>query len=78
MAQNRLGGEIGPRHFYFGEGDVSAFPRPAQRAVAPSGFVACPMVGMVWPQMIYWMAMQQAREVVRPSWTERALSPQLN
>ena len=83
MTHSRLGDVFGPRQAYYGEGEVSGFTRPTPRSAVPAGFVPCAspalmMAGGAWPQMIYWMALQQATEVVRPSWTELSLTAHAN
>ena len=73
MSYNRLHVRNGARNRFFGEGEACGFQRGVARS---SSLTACPFAAMGalgWPQLVYWMALRQAQEVVRPSWIEHAL-----
>ena len=77
MTRNRLPGTQDSR-FFHGEGASERLLPAAAPRNSTAGFVVCPaaMCGAMmagWPQMIYLLAAQRAREALRPSWTERNL-----
>jgi hypothetical protein len=69
------------RHRLMGEAPIFRLPRPPAPELSPSGFVLCPLYvtagcaiqQLAFQQFLYQWALEQAREIARPSLPERDL-----